>query len=65
MIRELNTVYTARGKKIRVWNPATDAKEEILKDVMGRSGNLRAPALKLGDALIVGFNDEMYAQHFG
>jgi hypothetical protein len=31
---------------------------------MGPSGNLRAPTLKIGDTLIVGFNPDLYQQQF-
>ncbi len=49
---------------MRTWTPASDAKEDILGDVMGRSGNLRAPALRVGDTFLVGFNAEMYGRVF-
>jgi hypothetical protein len=31
---------------------------------MGPSGNLRAPTLKMGGTLIVGFNPDLYGQEF-
>ena len=34
--------------------------EELLKVVLGPTGNLRAPTLVVGKKLIVGFNEEMY-----
>lgn len=52
-----------RGKKFSVYQPSEDNKEEILKQSLGRTGNLRAPTLKIGKKVIVGFNDEMYAQY--
>jgi hypothetical protein len=36
-----------------------------LKDVIGRSGNLRAPTLQVGDVILIGFNDELYQEQFG
>lgn len=32
--------------------------DEIASLIMGRSGNLRAPTLRVGKKLIVGFNEE-------
>jgi len=32
---------------------------------MGRSGNLRAPAVVIGNKLVVGFNEAMYKEIFG
>lgn len=39
--------------------------EELLKVVLGPTGNLRAPTMLMGKKMIVGFNDEMYAGLFG
>ena len=55
-------LIVGRGKKFQVFDPAADDKEAILKVCLGRTGNLRAPTLKMGDRVVVGFNDDMYAQ---
>jgi hypothetical protein len=54
-----------RGKKVRVFDPAKDAKDAIVKVCLGRTGNLRAPTVKMGNLLVVGFNDAMYAEYVG
>ncbi len=58
-------IVVGKGKKIVIFDPATDKKEEILKSCLGRTGNLRAPTLKIGKLLVVGFNDAMYDQYVG
>ena len=55
-------LIVGRGRKFQVLDPARDDREEILKLCLGRTGNLRAPTLKIGDRVVVGFNDEMYAR---
>ena len=65
MLKSASVIRTGKGKKTNVWNPSTDEKEEILKDVIGPSGNLRAPAWKIGTEFIVGFNPELYEEMFG
>ena len=65
MLKSSSLIRTGKGKKTNVWNPSTDSKEEILKDVMGPSGNLRAPAWRIGPEFIVGFNPELYQEMFG
>ena len=40
--------------------PDEENREEILKAAMGRSGNLRAPTIRIGDRLLIGYNDDMY-----
>ena len=56
-------IFTAKGRKIQSWNPQTDDKAAILADAIGRSGNLRAPTLQIGDTILIGFNADLYAKH--
>lgn len=50
----------ASGKKTLEYDPKSADKEELLKKITGRSGNLRAPALRKGDVYYIGFNVDMY-----
>ena len=65
MLHSASLIKTGKGKKTSVWNPSIDAKAEILKDVIGPSGNLRAPAWRVGSEFVVGFNPELYDEMFG
>lgn len=58
-------IVVGKGKKVVIFDPKTDNKEDILKSCLGRTGNLRAPTLKIGSMLVVGFNEEMYDQYVG
>jgi len=53
----------ARGKKIFSFEPEEEIREEILKLCLGRSGTLRAPTLKIGSLMLVGFNEAMYGEY--
>ena len=55
-------VTIGKGKKSLVFAPGQGNKEAILKAAMGRSGNLRAPSLKIKGCLYIGFNDTIYDQ---
>ena len=65
MLKSASIIRTGKGKKRQEWNPAADDKAEILKDVIGPSGYLRAPSWKIGNEFVVGFNPELYAEIFG
>jgi hypothetical protein len=65
MLKSASIIRTAKGKKRQEWNPVADDKAEILKDVIGPSGYLRAPSWKIGNEFVVGFNPELYAEVFG
>lgn len=53
-------VHVAKGKKVDVFASKDGSQDDILAAVMGRSGNLRAPTLKVGDTFYVGFNAQLY-----
>ena len=65
MLNSASKIRTGKGKKFLEWNPKVDKKDEILKDVIGPSGNLRAPTWRIGSEFIVGFNNELYEKVFG
>jgi len=48
-----------------VYTPDAESKEEILKVSLGRTGNLRAPTLRVGKEIYVGYNDVMYKELLG
>ena len=62
LLKSAVKITVAKGKKSTEWNPQQDSKEDILKQVMGPSGNLRAPACQVGDEFVVGFNIDVYRQ---
>ena len=64
MLESASLIRTGKGKKRKEWNPDSDDKAIILKDVIGPSGNLRAPTWKIGNDFIVGFNTELYEEVF-
>jgi len=61
LISGQSRVFIGKGKKILEFQPDEGNREEILKAAMGRSGNLRAPALKTGDKVLIGYNEEIYS----
>ena len=55
-------MYVVNGRKIQHWQPDKSNKEAILAKAIGRSGNLRAPTIKVGNTAIVGFNEALYEE---
>jgi len=60
MLSQAKDVYVVNGRKINHWQPNEINKEAILAKAIGRSGNLRAPTLKVGDTYIIGFDKTLY-----
>lgn len=58
-------VDVARGKKVVSFEAPFTETEPLLKSVMGRSGNLRAPTIRRGKRFFVGFSAEGYQELLG
>lgn len=63
ILRGAGEIIVGKGKKILRFAPSDQNRVEILANCLGRTGNLRAPALKLGNKYIIGFNEEMYEKY--
>ncbi len=61
MLKTARSISAAKGKKILRFEQISLEKDAILQQVMGPSGNLRAPTYRRGDDYMVGFNPELYA----
>lgn len=66
LLEDVSTVYIGRGKKFAK-HASKDLKEseEARKGMFGPTGNLRAPTLRLGRTLVVGFCAPMYDEVLG
>ena len=60
LMKSAKTITTAKGKKVQIFNPESDDRADILKQAMGPSDNLRAPALRVKDSFVIGFNKNLY-----
>ena len=63
----MDAIYAAKGKNVvyldlKKENPSTETLKKVL---LGPTGNLRAPALRRGKTLVVGFDEETYKRVFG
>jgi arsenate reductase-like glutaredoxin family protein len=57
----VSTIHIAKGKKtvtIDMKNAPDD--DTLVGMLLGPTGNLRAPTIKQGDTLYVGFNEDVY-----
>ena len=56
-----------KGKKVQTFDLAKEGppNTELTKAVLGPSGNLRAPSMRLGKTWLVGFSEEEYGARFG
>jgi hypothetical protein len=55
-------VVVAKGKKVREFKPGKRADDEVVDSMLGPTGNLRAPTIRRGKTVLVGFDDEAYSR---
>jgi hypothetical protein len=67
LARTVARVVVARGKKVVTFDMVGDPPDDdtLAAHILGPTGNLRAPSLRVGDTLLVGFGDEAYRRVLG
>ncbi len=60
-------LISIKGKKVVVFDLKKDRPdtETLLSYMIGPTGNLRAPTARIGNTIVVGFNEEMYRELLG
>lgn len=65
MLQSCSRLLVAKGKKVSTWTIGKTVEPEAVEAMLGPTGNLRAPTIRVGATILVGFNDDLYAQVFG
>jgi hypothetical protein len=60
MAKAASRLVVAKGTKVSEFSPGGKAGKELVEAMLGPTGNLRAPCLRVGKTLLVGFNDDVY-----
>ena len=61
-LKRAEKVFVGKGQKVQIYVPDLAVKDVLMLDVLGRSGNLRAPTLQVGSNYYVGYNETMYEE---
>jgi len=67
MAREAHRLIAAKGKKVTSIDLQTaPPADDVLAGLMlGPTGNLRAPIMRVGQTILVGYNDQAFTDMFG
>jgi len=60
LAKAASRVIVAKGTKLAEFSPGGKANREIVDAMLGPTGNLRAPCIRAGKTLLVGFNETVY-----
>jgi arsenate reductase-like glutaredoxin family protein len=64
LVRDARQIVVARGRKVQELRGGS-YDEEVVKAMLGPTGNLRAPTARAGKTVLVGFNEEAWRSVFG
>ncbi len=65
MLKGIDRLYVAKGKKVVHIDLKKSKAEEAVPLMLGPTGNVRAPLLRKGRTLLVGFEEGMYREVLG
>ena len=54
-------VVVAKGSTVRELSPGASPGKDLVEAMLGPTGNLRAPCIRVGKTLLVGFNADAYS----
>ena len=67
MARAAHRLIAAKGKKVTTINlqSAPPADDVLAGLMLGPTGNLRAPMMRVGQTILIGYNDQAFTDIFG
>lgn len=64
LARAAGTIIVAKGRKVDEFGGGK-ASAEVIAAMLGPTGNLRAPCIRAGKTLLVGFDEAAFERVFG
>ena len=65
LLKPVFKLIVAKGKKVNEFAIKDRVSRDAVEAMLGPTGNLRAPAIRSGKTMLVGFNDEVFGSTFG
>ena len=63
--KQASRVIVAKGKKVSEFQPGGKPNKQVVDAMLGPTGNLRAPTLRSGKTVVVGFNEDVFQAELG
>jgi hypothetical protein len=65
LLKDAATVIVMKGKKVDEFDLRKVVRKEAAQAMLGPTGNLRAPTVRVGKTFLVGFNEEIFRGNLG
>jgi hypothetical protein len=62
LAKSATRVIVAKGKNVQSFEPGGKAPAEVVEAMLGPTGNLRAPTLRVGKTILVGFDESSFRE---
>jgi len=60
LLNSFKKIFVAKGRRLLECKSIHDDRQEVIQAALGRTGNLRAPAIHFEDTIFIGFNNDIY-----
>lgn len=65
LLSDAAKLIAMKGKKVQEFDVSAKVGSDAVEAMLGPTGNLRAPTIKVGDTYLVGFNEDVFISEFG
>jgi arsenate reductase-like glutaredoxin family protein len=67
MVRQAKRLIAAKGKKVTAVDVTakSPSDDELAALMLGPTGNMRAPTMRVGQTVLVGYHDQVFADELG
>lgn len=65
LLKDASRLIAMKGKKVQEFDVSAKVGSDAVESMLGPTGNMRAPTIKVGNTYLVGFNEEIFASEFG
>lgn len=65
LLEDASKLIVAKGKKVTKWTIGARSDEDAIEAMLGPTGNLRAPTIKVGKTIVVGFDEAVFEDVLG
>ena len=62
LAKAASSVIVCKGKKVDTFKPEGKAPKALVDAMLGPTGNLRAPTMRIGKSVFVGFNEQTFSE---
>jgi len=65
LLETATRIVVAKGKRVDEFSVTASTNDKIIEAMLGPTGNLRAPAMRVDNLILVGFHENVFSEAFG